>query len=150
MTRLSSNRLGSVLTPSTVFNIGDLETCRRMGVTKLMRAFGLVAFGQIEGALLVPAIVADRIEDVGELIVVGDPAALVVQARCNVVDAVGRGHGQLSVVEEVIALVRRHKLVVHVDAATPVRLLRRRLAKSEVVPGVVGNVVRTTGLVNLQ
>lgn len=142
--------LSRVLLASAILDVGHLETGRLVRLTQSMRALGLVALSKVEGAILVPTVMADRVEDVNQLVVLGNPAVGVVEARRNVVHAVCCGEGQRAVVEQVATLVRRDKLVLHVDAAALVRLLRGRLAEREVVPSVVGDVVGATGLVNLE
>lgn len=145
-----STCLGSDLLASAVLNVGDLEAGGRVVLAQGVRALGLVADAQVESALLIVTVVADRVEDVDELVVLGDPAALVLGARADVAHAVGGRERQLAVVHEVLALVGIDEFVVHGDATAGVRLVLGRLAKGEVVPGVVRDVVGTTRLVNLQ
>lgn len=115
-----------------------------------MRALGLVADAQVESARLVVAILASRVLHVDELVVLGDPAVLVLDARADVAHAVGGRERQLAIVEEILALIGRDEFISHVDAAAGLRVFSGRLAKGEVVPGIVGDVVGTAGLVNLE
>lgn len=101
-------------------------------------------------ALLVDAVLADGVVDVVQLVVLGDPALGLAQARGDVVHRVGGGEGKLAVVEEVLALGGVDVLVVHVDATSHLGVLGGRLAEAKVVPGIVRDVVGTAGRVNLE
>lgn len=113
-------------------------------------AVGLVADGQIQGALLVDAVLADGVHDVEQLVVLGHPAVGLGKAGRHVVHAVGGRQGQLAVIKDVGALAVVHELVVHGDATAHLGLVGGPLAVAKVVPGVVGDVKGTARRVNLQ
>lgn len=115
-----------------------------------MRARRLVADGQVERAGLVPAILAQRIDKVEEIVVAGDPAVGVVEAASNKVHAVGRSQGQSARVEQRSAFLRVDKLILHVDAAALSGVFLGRPAKAKVVPSIVRDVVGTARRVNLE
>lgn len=114
-----------------------------------MRALGLVAHGAVVSASLVPAVLADRVEEVDELVVAADPAVLS-DARIDKVDTVGSSEVEFSISHEAPAVVRRNKLVLHVDAAARSGAFLGTHAEAKVVPGIVGDVVGAAGRVNLQ
>jgi len=113
-------------------------------------ALGLVADGKVEVALLVNAVLADGVVDVVQLVVLGDPALGLAEARGDVVHGVGGGEGKLAVVEEVLALGGVDVLVVHGDATAHLGVLGGRAAEAKVVPGIVGDVMGTAGRVDLE
>jgi hypothetical protein len=101
-------------------------------------------------ALLVNTVLADGVVDVVELVVLGDPALGLAEARGDVVHGVGGSEGKLALVKDVLALGGVDVLVVHGNASALLRVLGGRLAEAKVVPGIVGNVVSTTRRVNLE
>jgi hypothetical protein len=122
----------------------------RVRDTELVRAAGLVAHGEVEGADLVIAPVALGVEDVDELIVLSSKRAGLLEAACNVVDAVGGTERQLSVVEEAGTLAVVDILPLHGEAATLLGIDGCGLAEDELVPGIVGDVISATGGIDLQ
>lgn len=74
-------------------------------------------------ALLVDAVLADGVVDVVQLVVLGDPALGLAEARGDVVHGVGGGEGKLAVVEDVLALGGVDVLVVHGDATAHMGVL---------------------------
>ena len=143
--------LGVNISTSTVLNVDNLLSSRRVVRSHLVRASSLVALVQVKRASLVVTILADGVEHVVQLIVLGSIAVgLVLHARRNVVHAVGSRQGDLAIVQQVSTLAGRTVLPVHVDAPALVRLLVSTLAKSEVVPRIIRNVVSTARGVNLQ
>jgi hypothetical protein len=143
-----SRHLSADLVAGSVLDVPDGHVQGLVG-SETRGARGLVADGEVEGALLVDTPVADRVENVEQLVVLGDVAVGLLQARGDVVHAVGSSEGNvLALVEERTALAGGTVLVVHVDSATLMRLDGGRLAKGEVVPGIVGDVVGTAGLVD--
>lgn len=128
------------LLAGAVLNVGDAILEGGVGA-KAAGAGRLVAGVEVEAALLIDAALAEGVEDVVQLVVLGDPAAGVGQAGGDVVHAVGAREGQLAVVKEVLALGGIDELVVHGDAAALLGVLGGRLSKGKVVPGIVGDVV---------
>jgi len=139
----------SDLLASAVEDVLDLEVGLLDG-TETAGALGLVADGKVEVALLIDTVLANGVVDVVEGVVLGDPALGLAEAGGDIVHAVGSGEGQLSVVHEVLAVGSIDILVVHGNATTHVRVLGGRAAEAEVVPGIVGDVVGTTGGVDLE
>ena len=116
-----------------------------------MRASSLVALVQVQRASLIVTILADGIQHVVQLIVLSSIAVrFVLHASRNIVHAVGSRQGNLAIVQQVSTLAGRTVLPVHVDAAALVRLLVSALAKGEVVPRIVRDVVRAARGVNFQ
>lgn len=115
------------------------------------RAGSLVADGEVEVAELVNAPGAGRVLDVVESVVLGDEAVGLGQAGSKVVHAVGGREREFAVVlEEETALAGGDGLPLHGDGATLAGSLSGALAGAEVVPGVVGDVVGTAGLVDAE
>lgn len=145
-----SRHLSADLDAGTVLDVPDGHIQGLVG-SETRGARRLVADGEVEGALLVDTPVADGVEDVVELVVLGDVAVGLLQARGDVVHAVGTSEGNvLALVEERTTFAGWAVLVLHVDTAAVVRLDGGRLAKGKVVPGIVGDIVGTTGLVDLE
>lgn len=93
---------------------------------------------------------ADRVGDVVQHIVLGDKAVGLAKARRKKVHAVGCQEGQLAVVHEIGALARLDDLILHMNSSSSMWVVLRRLAEGEVVPSVVGDVVRAARGVNLE
>lgn len=140
----SSNHLASA-----VEDVGDLEVQRGVRA-ETAGASRLVGSGKVESALLVETVLADGIEDVVELVVVGDPTVGLRDARRNVVHGVGGSKGKLAVVHEVSAIAGMDGLVFEVLTTSGLRALSGGPAALEVVPGVIGDVVGASGLVDLE
>lgn len=115
-----------------------------------MRARRLVADGEVDTTLLIPAPVADRVLDVEQLVVLGNPAVGLGEAAGDVVHAVGGREGEAASLEVLQAVVRRDDLDLHVDRAAGNRVLRGALARLEIGPGVVRDVVGSAGLIDAQ
>jgi len=141
--------LSSDLLARAVGDVLDLEV-EVLDGAETAGALRLVADGKVEVALLVDTVLADGVVDVVQLVVLGDPALGLAEARGDVVHGVGGGKGELAVVEEVLALGGVDVLVVHGDATALLGVLGGRLAEAKVVPGIVGDVVSATGGVNLE
>lgn len=135
---------------SAVLDVLDNQARRLVQDTELVRAARLVALLEVERADLVVAVLALGVDDVDELVVARHPRAGLLQAADDKVDAVGRAQGQLAVVQQAVALAVVDVLPLDVDAAARVRVLRRGLAEDELVPGVVRDVVRAAGAVDLE
>lgn len=141
---LSSNELAGAVLDVPDGKVESLVGAETRGASRL------VADSQVESAGLVDTPVADGVKDVVQLVVLGDEAVGLAQARGDVVHAVGASEGKLAVVHEVRAFASRSVLVLHVDATAHVRLLGSRLAEAKVVPGIVRDVVGTARLINLE
>lgn len=144
-----SHLSSSNLLASAVGNVDDVAV-ELLDRSEAARADRLVADGEVEVADLVNAVLADGVVDVVEVVVLGDPALGLAEARSEVVHAVRGRERQLAVLHEALALGSAHDLVVHVDTTTLVGILGGRLAVGEVVPGIVGDVVGTTRLVDAE
>src|SRR5690606_3601369 len=76
-----------------------------------------------------------------KLVVLGDvTSGLVPETVVEVVHAVRGQQGHSAAVEEIRTLARGHGLVLHVDTTTHLGVLGGGHTKTEVVPGVVGDV----------
>jgi len=117
-----------------------------------VRAAGLVTDGEVERALLVVAQRADGVADVEEHVVLGDVAVGLGEAAGQEVHAVGGAERQFRPfgVDQVGALGSVHLLVVHGHGAARDGVGGGRLARLQVVPGVVADVVGATGLVDAE
>lgn len=129
-----------------------LDTDSGEGVlsTEHMGAGGLVADCKVEGADLIEAESAGGVLDIVEGRVLSDPGAGT--AAGVEVHGVGGHQGELAAggLDDVFALIHGDELVVGVEAAASYWLFSGRLASVEVVPGVVGDVVCSTGGVELE
>lgn len=115
-----------------------------------MRAAGLVAHSQVEGADLVITVVAHGIEDVDELVVLSSKGVGLLKAAGDIVDAVGSAERQLAVVQQIGALAVVDELPVHGVAAALLGVGSGGLAEDERVPGIIGDVVGAAGGVDLE
>lgn len=104
----------------------------------------------IQLALLIIAQRAHRVGNVEQHVVLPDPAVRILQAARDEIHAVGRAQRQPVRVDEVPAVGRVGVLVGHGDAAARDRLLGGGLARLQVVPRVVADVVGAAGLVDAQ
>lgn len=134
---------GADLVAGGVADVEDWGAGVLDGEAELVGALGLVGVGPVEGALLVAAPGADGVDDVVEEVVVGDPAARLVEAGGEEIHAVGGAERQLAAVgaDELAALGGVDRLVLHGDAAAADGLVGGRVARVEVVPGIVADVV---------
>jgi len=135
-----------------VADVGDSLALHDGLQTELVRARGLVALGQVGIlALLVEAKGAGAVGDVVEGEVVADPRVGLLAAG-DKVHGVGGGEGKGLVVglEQVGALTHVDIFVGGRDATTLDRVFLGTLAGDEVVVGVVGNVVSSARLVDLE
>jgi hypothetical protein len=135
-----------------VGNVADSLALESGLQTELVGAGGLVALGQVGVvAPLVHAHGAGRVGDVEEREVVADPGVGLLAAG-DEVHGVGGGEGEGLVLglEQVRALGHVDVLVGGRDAATLDGVLGGALAGDEVVVGVVGDVVGSAGLVDLE
>jgi len=137
---------------SAVRNVVDRAGGQWDGQAEHAGARGLVANVEVEGAHLVDAVGADVVEDVEERVVLRHPRRGLGQARRDEIDAVSGFKSEAAVFgrDDVGALVHVDLFVVHVDAAAHGWVLRGVVTGHEVVPGVVRNVVRAAGLVDVQ
>lgn len=117
-----------------------------------MRAAGLVAGGQVEGALLVIAEGADSVADVVQNVVLSDVAIWLSKAAGQEVHAVGCAEWDLGTigVDEIGALGGIHLLVLHRHCTSSDRVNGRRLAGLQVVPGIVADIIGAPRLVDAQ
>ncbi|KAK0762742.1 hypothetical protein N5P37_005560, partial [Trichoderma harzianum] len=144
------NLSSSLSLAGAVSNVGDaLARVSNLG-TQGVRARRLVADVEIQSAGLVVSVLAERVGDVDELVVLVDPAVGLAHAAGDVVHAVGSRERQLAAVHEISALAGIDELVVHGNAAASVGVLLGTLAEAKVVPGIIGDVVGTARLVNLE
>lgn len=118
-------------------------------ISKGVGTRGLIGYGEVDGADLVPAIFAGGIVDVIKDIVHCDIAVGFPKALAEVIHGVGSSQRNLAIiVEEMEAVTGVNKLVVHVTSDEKV-LLGRGVGE-EVVPGVVGDVMGTHRRVNFE
>lgn len=142
--------LSSVDKTSAILDVLDRHSGGSVGDTELVRAAGLVADSQVEGADLVITVVAHGIEDVDELIVLSRKRVGLLKAAGDIVDAVGSAERQLAVVQQVGALAVVDEFPVHGVAAALLGVGGGGLAEDERVPGIVGDVVGAAGGVDLK
>lgn len=93
---------------------------------------------------------AHGVLEVDELVVLGNPRVGLVKAAGDIVDAVGSRQGQLSVVKEVLALAVVDVLPLDIGTTALVGFSSGRLVEEELVPGIVGDVEGSAGLVDLE
>lgn len=90
---------------------------QNLGSAEAARAVGLVGGGPVESTLLITAPRADGVEDIVELVVLGDPAARLIETASEVVHTVGRAEREFAIIgeDEVGALIGVDEFVVHGD-----------------------------------
>lgn len=139
------------LLSSAVLDVVNMLAGRSVGSAELVRASRLVAGLEVESANLIVAVLADGVNKVEQLVVLGSKAVgFVLDAAGNVVHAVGSTERKLAVVKKAATLAGGNELVVHVNTAALLRRLGGTLAGNEVVPSIIGDVVGTTRRVNLE
>ncbi len=110
-----------------------------------MRASGLITDGKIERAAgFVVAVRASRVEDIVELVILGNPAIGLAEAASQVVDAISTGEGKSPVgrMDQIGALRCRNGLIIHLDATTLDRVRGRRLAGVQIIPCIIRYIIR--------
>jgi len=129
---------------ASVLDVVNWRISQNLGGAEAARAVGLVGGGPVERALLITAPRADGIEDIVELVVLGDPAVRLIETAGEVVHAVRRAERKFAIVgeDEVGALMGVNKFVVHSDGTAGGGSLSRGVAGGEVVPRVIADVVR--------
>ena len=144
---------GADLVARGVHDVVDGGVGEGGGGAELVLAGGLVGGGPVEPAALVVAPGAEGVEDVVEDVVVLDPVGVgAVEAAGEEVHAVGGAQGHLAVagVDEVGAAGDVDVLVLHRGGAAGGGPVGGAVARVEVVPGVVADVVGALGLVDAQ
>lgn len=140
------------LLAARVLDVEDRGILQRVRQPQGMATGRLVLCRPIQRARLVVAQRANRIEDIVQDIVVCNPAVLLRKAIREVIHAIrcAEGHFAARCIDQAAALARVGGLELHGNRAASDRLVGRRVAGVEVVPGVVADVVGAAGLVDAQ
>lgn len=104
----------------------------------------------VQLALLIIAQRADRVGDVEQHVVLPDPAVRILQAAREVVHAVGGAQRQPVRVDEVLAAGRFRVLIGHGNGPSSDWLLGGGLARLQIIPRVVADIISTARLVDAQ